>query len=315
MTVHKPVLISESIEGLNLENKKIAVDATLGGGGHSLEIIKKISPDGMLIALDRDRQAIESFRNTYTNLNFGIKKERIKLVRSNFSNIKNVLFDQKINSVDAILADLGISSDQIESGERGFSFKKDASLDMRMNQGASITAREIVNTYSKDDLENILWKYGEEKYAAIISEKIVEKRNENPIETTQDLVGVIDEAVPGKYKRKKINQATRTFQAIRIEVNQELANLEEFLRDGIDMLKTGGRFAVISFHSLEDRIVKNIFRENARGCICPPDFPVCRCTNKPKIKIINKKPIISSEDEIEKNPRSRSAKLRIAEKI
>ncbi len=327
MTVHRPVLLKESLEGLNLKKGNIVIDATLGGGGHSLEILEKILPNGKLIVIDRDKDAIIKFKKFLDGQNVKPKKENLIFKKDNFSNIRNILISLKIDFADAILADLGISSDQIESAGKGFSFQKDDELDMRMDQEFGLTAKEIVNTYSKEDLERILWEYGEEKYAGMIAEKIVEKRREKPLITTFELVKAINEIVPEKYKHRRIHQATRTFQALRLEVNGELENLEKFAKEAIKLLSHGGRLAIISFHSLEDRIVKNIFRENARGCICPPvslrealrtgppeEF-IYGFKGKPIVKIITKKPITPSEEEIKENPRSRSAKLRIIEKL
>jgi len=315
MSIHKPVLLEESLEKINLKKSDTVVDATLGGGGHSLEILKVIGNKGKLITVDKDSDAIKNFKNKLKDLNIKLKKENLELVNDNFADLGSILESLKIESVDAVLADFGISSDQLEDAERGFSFRKDAKLDMRMSFNNKFTAEEIVNTYSEDNLEKILREFGEERYARKIAKKIVIQRKVDPIEDTARLVRIISNAVPGKYRRRKKHFAVKTFQALRIEVNNELENIKCFLPQAIDVLKTGGRLAVISFHSGEDRIVKNLFKENARGCICPPEFPVCRCGRKPKIKIITKKPIIPDSEEIERNSRSRSAKLRVAEKL
>lgn len=295
--------------GLNLKNGDIVVDATLGGGGHASAILDEIGKDGKLIGIDLDSRAIKGFKNKSTGSAI--------LVHDNFANLECILSDLGIEKVDAILADLGFSSDQMEDVDRGFSFQKDAELDMRLDQAAGLTAKDIVNNYDEKDLERIIRDYGEEKFYKNIAKKICQARRIKEVRTTKELAEIIISAIPGKYQlrgKQKIHPATRTFQAIRIETNKELENLEKFLRISIDALKPGGRLAVISFHSLEDRIVKNMFRENARGCICPPVLPVCRCKHKPALKILTKKPIVPSEREISDNPRSRSAKLRIAEK-
>lgn len=307
-------MLEESVRGLNLKEGGIVVDATLGGGGHAQEILERIGKNGTLIAIDQDRRAIENFKKFLESAPSWQSKV-VNLVKDNFSNLKKILGDRGIKAVDAVLADLGYSSIQMEDESYGMSFLKDAQLDMRLDKDKELTARRIVNEYSQKDLERIFREYGEEKFAKSIARKIVDFRKIKPIERTLELVEIIKEAVPGSYARGKIHPATRTFQALRIEVNNELENLTKFIPEAIDALVRSGRLAVISFHSLEDRIVKNIFRENARGCICPPSFPQCRCGRKPKIKIITKKPMIPSEEEIRANPRSRSAKLRICEKM
>jgi 16S rRNA (cytosine1402-N4)-methyltransferase len=315
MTIHKPVLLEELIEGLNLKKGDVVVDATLGGGGHSLEILRKILPDGKLIAIDQDELAIQNFKKKLGDLDIKPKTENLELILRNFSELKNILASLKIYSVNAIVADLGISSDQLEESNRGFSFQKNGSLDMRMDQKSQLTACDVVNNYSEINLRKILAEFGEEKYAARIAKSITAQRKIKPIENTEELIEAIGKAVPESYKHKKIHFATKTFQAFRIEVNKELENLEKFLSQAVEVLKKRGRLGIISFHSGEDRLVKKIFRENARGCICPPEFPVCRCGEKPKVKLITKRPITPSLNEIEDNPRSRSAKLRIIEKI
>jgi 16S rRNA (cytosine1402-N4)-methyltransferase len=315
MTVHKPVLLQEVIEGLELKNGDTVVDATLGGGGHSLAILEKILPQGKLIAIDQDKEAIASFRKRIEGLKPKLKEENFEIVHNNFANLGEILFSLEIPCADAIVADLGISSDQLEKGERGFSFQKDEELDMRMDASKGITAEEVVNTYPEEDLVRLLEKYGEEDYAKKIAQAIVRERVEKPIKTTNELVKIIEGAVPERYKHQRINFSTKTFQALRLEVNQELESLVKFLDDAIRMLVPKGRLAIISFHSGEDAIVKSVFRENARGCICPPNFPVCRCGKVPIVKIINSRPIVAGDEEIKANPRSRSAKLRIIEKI
>lgn len=310
MTVHKTVLLGEAVESLKLKEGMTVVDATLGGGGHSLEILKKIGAGGRLIAFDRDTVAIERFQKKLKDLKI---KTEVILINENFSKVKEKIAENGITEVDAILADFGLSSDQLDNADRGFSFQFDGPLDMRMGE-KGITAADVVNNYSEDELKKIIREYGEENFAASIARRIIKDREVKRIETTKELVEVIAGAVSGKYRAGKIHFATRTFQALRIMVNKELESIEKFLIDSINILKKDGRLVVISFHSLEDRIVKNIFRENARGCICPKEFPVCRCGNIPRLEIITRKPIIPSEEEIEENARSRSAKMRVAEK-
>lgn len=310
MSVHKPVLLKESIEALNLKEGGIVVDATLGGGGHSLEILERIGKSGTLVAIDRDEHSIERFKKSYGNVFGG----QIVLVKDNFANLSDILEHARISQVDGILADLGFSSDQLEE-ETGISFLKDAPLDMRLDREDSLTAEEVVNEYSQEELAGMLRKYGEEKYARRIAEEIEKRRKAGRIKSTLELAEIISEAVPPKYKHGRIHPATRTFQALRIEVNKELDNLQKFLPQAVELLGRGGRLAVISFHSLEDRIVKSALRENARGCICPNDFPQCQCGRAASIRIITRKPVRASQNEVNENPRSRSARLRIGEKI
>lgn len=310
MIKHKPVLLSESIDGLDLKKDSVVVDATLGGGGHSREILKIIGREGRLIAIDQDGTAIENFRKQLSS-----EVGNTVLVKDNFSKLENILGGQGVRSVDGILADLGYSSVQLEDESYGMSFLKDAELDMRLDKENALTAKKIINEYSQADLERIIREYGEEKFAKNIAKKIIERRKSVSIEKTIELAEIINQAIPERYRHQKIHPATRTFQALRIEVNKELENLEKFIPAAINVLSPGGRLAIISFHSLEDRIVKNIFRENARGCICPPDFPKCLCGHQPKIKTITKKPIVPGTEEVAENPRARSAKLRICERI
>lgn len=290
------------------------MDATLGGGGHSREILKIIGRGGRLIAIDQDRAAIENFNPEYSG-QLPSEVGNVVLVKDNFSKLENILGGQGIKSVDGILADLGYSSAQLEDESYGMSFLKDAELDMRLDKENALTAKKIINEYSQADLERIIRDYGEEKFAKNIAKKIIERRKSVSIEKTIELAEIINQAIPERYRHQKIHPATRTFQALRIEVNKELENLEKFIPVAINVLSPGGRLAIISFHSLEDRIVKNIFRENARGCICPPDFPSCLCGHQAKVKIITRKPIVPGAEEIAENPRARSAKLRICEKI
>lgn len=302
---HKSVLLKESIEGLGINPHGIYADCTVGGGGHSLEIAKRLT-DGRLICFDQDKEAIAA------------AKERLKdfspvFVNRNFAEIRKSLSELGINGVDGILMDLGVSSYQLDNRERGFSFHDDAPLDMRMS-GSGESARDVVNEYDEESLARILRLYGEEKYARSIAKGIVRQRMISPVETTSQLAEIIRSNVPSKVRNEK-NPCRKTFQALRIEVNRELEVLEKGLSDGFDMLKVGGRMAIITFHSLEDRIVKNAFREYCTGCTCPPEFPVCVCGRTPKAVLVNKKPVTASREELEDNPRSRSAKLRILEKI
>jgi 16S rRNA (cytosine1402-N4)-methyltransferase len=316
MTIHRPVLLKEVLDGLNLIKGSVVVDATLGGGGHSQEILEKIGIAGKLIAIDADAEAIENFEKILNRQAGSLPpKAGNFLVRDNFANLITILGGLGIESVDAILADLGYSSDQLEDREKGMSFMKDAELDMRFDQTSGITAKEIANNYNQRGLERIIREYGEERFAKNISRKIVEYRKDKEIKRTFELAEIINSSIPERYRHGKINPATKTFQALRIEVNKELQQLGKFIPQAVEVLSLGGRLAIITFHSLEDRIVKNIMRENARGCICPPDFPECRCGHKAKVRIITKKPITPSTQEIKENSRARSAKLRICEKI
>jgi 16S rRNA (cytosine1402-N4)-methyltransferase len=287
----------------------------LGGGGHSLEVLKKIGPKGKLIAFDRDQDAIDRFEKRIEVGSAVKSDENIKLFHDNYSALKDRLTSIDIFSVDAILADLGISSDQLADEKRGISFQGDAPLDMRMDMTSGITAAQVVNTYEEQDLIRILKEFGDEQYAHSIVKKIVAQRSEKPFTRTAELVELIERAVPAMYKRKKIHPATKTFQALRIEVNQELKTLDSFLSQAVEILKPGARLAIITFHSGEDALVKYALRENARGCICPPEFPVCRCQKKPLVNLITRKPIVPSDKEVTENPRARSAKLRVAEKV
>ena len=299
---HIPVLLDEVINALNLKPEQTVVDATFGGGGHSREIAKKIG-NGTLVCIDQDREALA---------NGGIRGVRTELVHDNFSNINGVLKDLGIDKVDAILADLGVSNHQIDTPERGFSYTKDAPLDMRMDMGQQRTAWHVVNQYKTENLERIIRDYGEERYAKRISEAITKAR---PIETTLQLAKVIQNAVPGNYYQTGGHPAKRTFQAIRIAVNDELAILEKFVKDATNCLKPKGRLAIITFHSLEDRIVKQTMKHLATECICPPKTPKCICNHHATLKILTKKPTEATETEQKANPRSQSAKLRTAEKI
>lgn len=307
-TKHISVMQNEAIEFLNLKKGMTVVDATLGGGGYTREIYNKIMPGGTLIACDRDIDAINRFKK-----DFEVIANNIHIVHSNYSHIRKILKDDDIDFVDAIVADLGLSSDQIEKTDRGFSFSDVGLLDMRMNQSADISAYNIVNNSSEEELSQIIFMYGDEKFARRIASAICKER---PIQDTNVLTEIIVSVIPHRVQQKsKIHPATRTFQAIRIAVNDEFEHLKVFLTEGIEILQKSGRFSVVSFHSGEDRIVKNIFRTNARGCICAPEMPVCRCEHVPQVCVLTKKPLVPSEEEIRDNPRSRSARLRVVEKI
>ncbi|HJB25125.1 MAG TPA: 16S rRNA (cytosine(1402)-N(4))-methyltransferase RsmH [Firmicutes bacterium] len=303
---HISVLLHECIEGLAIKPDGIYVDGTAGGAGHSREIAKRLTT-GRLFALDRDPDAVE------------IASDRLsaypcaQVIHANFADLKQVLENLHLQQVDGVLLDLGVSSHQLDVAERGFSYHADAPLDMRMSQ-EGYSARDLVNTCEETELARILFEYGEEKFSRRIAAAIVKERQQHPIETTGQLSEIIRNAVPAKSRREK-NPSRRSFQAIRIAVNSELDNLSKALDDVFDCLKPGGRFAVITFHSLEDRMVKQKFKSMAQGCTCPPEFPVCVCGNKPKIKLITRKPIEAGEEELAANPRSRSAKLRVAEKL
>ncbi len=307
---HIPVLLKETIDGLNINPDGIYVDCTVGGGGHSEEIVKRLNY-GRLIAIDQDEEALEASR-----IRLRPWEKQITFIHGNFADLEDILEALSISQVDGILMDIGVSSHQLDEGERGFSYHEDAILDMRMDQKSDVaTARDIVNSYSVEELSQVFWDYGEERWGKRIAEFIVENRQEHTIETTLDLVEVIKKAIPKKVRMQDKHPARRVFQALRIEVNQELQVLEKVLTASIKALAKRGRLCVISFHSLEDRIVKNKLREAATGCICPPDFPVCVCGHVAEVKLINRKPITATEDELEVNTRSRSAKLRVVEKI
>ena len=306
---HVSVLLDECIEGLNIKPNGIYVDGTLGGAGHSSQIAARLTT-GMLIGIDRDTVALKAAGERLAP--FG---DRVKLVHSNFCEIKQVLEDLGINGVDGILLDLGVSSPQLDDGERGFSYMADAPLDMRMNRQDALNAYTVVNTWPQEELKRILYDYGEERYAPQIAGAICRRRAEKPIETTLELVDVIRSAMPPAALREKQHPAKRSFQAIRIAVNDELGSVEKVMRDAIPCLNPGGRLAIITFHSLEDRIVKSGMNAASKGCTCPPNFPVCVCGKKPKVKLISKKPITSTQQELERNPRARSAKLRVCEKL
>lgn len=344
---HIPVMLTECIDNLNIQPSGVYVDGTLGGGGHSFLIAENLDENGTLIGIDQDDNALsyaktvlfkfisddishdisEKFsceensqniadnnKNINSNLNVN-NSPKIHFVKSNFSDISNVLSNLNINEISGILLDLGVSSHQLDESERGFSYMKDAPLDMRMNRQQPFTAFDVVNTYDENSLIKILKEYGEEKWASRIAKFIIEFRNKKPIETTLELVDVIQRAIPKAVSNKGSHPAKKTFQAIRIEVNNELKIIESTIRDAVNSLSLGGRICIITFHSLEDRIVKNVFRDLQDPCTCPKDFPVCVCGLKPKLKLITRKPIVATNHELDINSRSKSAKLRVAEKI
>lgn len=306
---HISVLLNECIEALNIKEDGIYIDCTLGGAGHSSEILKRLSNKGILIGIDQDSEALAAAKEKLKDY------KNVIYVHDNFYNIEKILKSLNIEKVDGILMDLGVSSYQLDNAERGFSYMNDAALDMRMNRDKTFTAYNIINEYSEEDLFRIIKEYGEEKFAKRIANFIVESRKTKPIETTFQLVDIIKRAIPAKARREGPHPAKRTFQAIRIEVNNELNIIENTIEKGIESLNPEGRIAVITFHSLEDRIVKNVFKRIENPCMCPREFPMCVCGKKPLIKVISRKPIEASEEELNYNPRSRSAKLRVAEKL
>ena len=306
---HVPVLLHECLDALAIKPDGIYVDGTLGRAGHSLEIVKRLTT-GRLIGIDRDETAIAAAQERLADY-----RDRVTLVHSNFDRIGDILADLHIDGADGMLFDLGVSSPQLDDAERGFSYMHDAPLDMRMDRTAYLTAREVVNSWSYEELRRILFEYGEERYAPAIAKRIVQHREQQPIETTLELVDIIKSAMPPQALREKQHPAKRSFQGIRIAVNDELTAISRMLQGAIPRLNAGGRLAVISFHSLEDRIVKSELAAAAKGCDCPPSFPVCVCGKKPLVKLVPRKPILPSAQELEENPRARSAKLRVAEKL
>ena len=306
---HVSVLLDECIEGLAVKPDGIYVDGTLGGAGHAFHVCERLSEKGQFIGIDQDEAAIRT--STERLQPFG---DRVHLVRSNYVNVKQVVKELQIDKVDGILLDLGVSSYQLDTKERGFSYMADAPLDMRMDQSRDFTAKDLINTYPEEKLYEIIKHYGEERYAKSIARSICKKRQEKEIETTGELVDIIRSSMPAKAKNGKGHPAKRTFQAIRIELNHELDVLQDALEDMVELLNPGGRLCIITFHSLEDRIVKNFFRKMENPCTCPPDFPVCVCGKKPKGKVITRKPILPGEEELAVNSRSKSAKLRIFER-
>ena len=306
---HKSVLLEETVKGLNIKPDGIYVDGTLGGGGHAYEVCKQLSDKGSFIGIDQDEAAIAA-----ASIRLSDFREKVTIVRSNYCDMKLQLQKLGIEKVDGIVLDLGVSSYQLDTAERGFSYRVDAPLDMRMDRRQSMTARDIVNDYSEMELFRIIRDYGEDKFAKNIAKHIVMERKNGPIETTGQLIEVIKRAIPMKFQKTSGHPAKRTFQAIRIELNRELEVLRNSLDDMIDMLNEDGRICIITFHSLEDRIVKGIFKKNENPCTCPSHFPVCVCGNASKGSVITRKPILPSEEELEENSRSKSAKLRIFER-
>ena len=304
---HKPVLLKETIDGLNIKKDGIYVDGTLGGAGHSKEILKKLSPKGLLIGIDRDDDALKAARENLKQF------ENVKYIHGNHDEIKEILEELKIKEVDGILLDLGVSSYQLDEKKRGFSYLGNNELDMRMDKSQKLTAKEIINKYSEENLANIIYEYGEERFSRQIAKNICEYRKNKEIETTEELVKIIEKSLPS-FSKKEGHPAKRTFQAIRIEVNDEIKPLYNTIQNCIDLLKSGGRLCVITFHSLEDRAVKNAYVDAQGKCTCPKDLPYCVCGAVSKGKIINKKPIIATKEEQEENSRSQSAKLRIFER-
>lgn len=306
---HVSVLLDECIENLNIKPDGVYVDCTMGGAGHSKEIVKKLSNKGLFIGFDQDKNAIKTAKERLSEYS-----DRVKFVHSNFENIKDELEKIGVYKIDGVLADLGVSSHQLDEADRGFSYMQDAPLDMRMDVRCEFSAYDVVNEYTEEELAKIIKDYGEENWAKRIAKFIVEERKEKKIETTKELVDIIKKAIPKKARIDGPHPAKRTFQAIRIEVNNELGVITKMIEDASSIMNKGGRICIITFHSLEDRIVKNAFKELSLDCICPPHLPMCQCDKKSEVKIITRKPIIPTDEEIEVNPRSRSAKLRVAEK-
>ena len=306
---HQPVLLRQCIEALNIKPDGIYVDGTLGRAGHSREIAARLTT-GRLICIDRDQAALDAAPGRLAGL-----MDRVTLMHGNFGDLAEILDRLSIEKVDGMLFDLGVSSPQLDDASRGFSYMQDAPLDMRMDQSSALNACEVVNQWPEEELKRILWRYGEERYAPAIARAIVQRRADKPIETTLELVDVIKGAMPPAALREKQHPAKRSFQAIRIAVNDELGAVERMVSSAVPRLNPGGRLAIISFHSVEDRIVKTGLAEFAKGCTCPPDFPVCVCGKKPQIRLTPRKPIVADEKELEENPRARSAKLRVAEKL
>ncbi len=307
---HIPVMLDECLEGLNIKADGIYVDGTVGGAGHSIEIVKRLSGNGRLICVDKDEDALKAAGERLAPYS-----DRVTFIHDDYKNLVAELDSIGVGKVDGILLDLGVSSYQLDNAERGFSYMKDAPLDMRMDRSQRISAYEVVNGYSESELARILFDYGEEKLARQIARNIIKARAEKPIETTLELAKIVEDTYPAKTRWKFGHPAKRTFQAIRIEVNDELSSLGEAVTQMARRLEKGGRMAVITFHSLEDRIVKSAFKELSLACTCPPDFPVCVCGKVQEVELVNKKPIVASEGELEKNSRSQSAKLRVIEKL
>lgn len=307
---HIPVLLEEIIDILNPKNGEVFVDCTLGGAGHSKEIVKRIIPQGHLIGIDQDTNALAAARTNLVDY-----LDNVTLVHSNYENLGKILTEYSPQGIDGILFDLGVSSHQLDEGERGFSYMQDAPLDMRMDRKNTFTAKELINTYSAEDLERIIKDYGEERWAKRIVQFIVEARKTKTIETTGQLVDIIKKAIPAGARKEGPHPAKRTFQAIRIEINRELEVLEKTIDTAVKFLKPGGRIGIISFHSLEDRIVKDKFKYLALDCTCPKELPICQCDKKPLVRVITRKPVTANKQELERNPRARSAKFRAAIKL
>ena len=307
---HKSVLLQECIDALNIRPDGIYLDGTLGGAGHSSQIARRLTEGGRLIGVDRDRTALAAAKERLAPY-----ADRVTLVHSNFAEIDAILDSLGIPAVDGMLFDLGVSSPQLDDASRGFSYMADAPLDMRMDKDDALTAGEVVNTWPQGELRRILYDYGEERYAPQIAAAICRAREKAPVETTLELVDIIRSTMPAQALREKQHPAKRSFQAIRIAVNDELGAVSRMMQAAVGRLNPGGRLAVITFHSLEDRIVKSEMQQAARGCTCPPEFPVCVCGKKPLVKLVTRKPIVSGPAELEENPRARSAKLRVAEKL
>ena len=305
---HIPIMLSAVIEGLDIKPDGVYIDGTLGGAGHSSEIAARLSDEGMLIGIDQDEDAIKAASERLSEYS------NVKIFRNNYVNFKTVMEQAGVEKVDGILLDLGVSSYQLDNKDRGFSYREDAPLDMRMDRSRDYTAKDIVNDYSEAELKRILGSYGEEKFAGRIAANIVKQRQIKPIETTFELNDIIKNSIPAAARRSGGNPCKKSYQALRIELNEELTVLDEALEDMIDVLSPGGRLAIITFHSLEDRIVKVAMKTAENPCICPPEFPVCTCGRKSKGRVITRKPIVADAEELERNPRSSSAKLRIFEK-
>ncbi len=306
---HIPVLLSEVLTGLSLGPGDTYVDCTLGGAGHAQAVLNQIGEEGLLVGIDRDPQALKAAQERLGS------RSRVVLVHSNYTDLDRILTEVDCGPVDGVLFDLGVSSHQLDTGERGFSYHEDALLDMRMNPTDPLSAYTVVNEYSQAELAKVIWEFGEERWAKRVAQFIVQAREQQPIATTGDLVAVIKQAIPAAARQGGPHPARRTFQALRIEVNGELTGIEPSIRAAVKHLRVGGRVCVISFHSLEDRIVKRTFQDLAKGCVCPKEFPVCVCGGEPVIRLVNRKPITAGRVELDTNPRSRSAKLRVAEKL
>lgn len=310
MFVHETVLREEAVTGLNVKPDGVYVDCTLGGAGHSRLIAERLNPSGTLIGLDQDQMALDHAKERLSGVSC-----QLHLVKTNFRRVTSAVRQLGFESVDGILFDLGVSSPQLDQGERGFSYHHEAPLDMRMDTEQELSAYDVVNEWPEEELARILFEYGEEKFSRRIAKMIAKERQKAPIRTTLELVDIIKRAVPAPARRTGPHPARRSFQAIRIAVNDELNAFRDALAESVGLLNPLGRISVITFHSLEDRICKQFFQEEAKGCICPPTFPICTCGQTPRLKIITRKPLYPTEEEIEKNPRARSAKLRVAEKI